>query len=166
MIDWNGILDNFLANPTTQTALRTVSLYLMGLYVATVFWAARDAAARVSDRRIVAILALLAAVPFIGMALYVLLRPSRTLAEQEESLLAHQALNAEIARTPRCPSCAAPADLEWRYCANCSAVLTHSCPSCSKTVRQGWSACPFCASELGPRGWRLEPELTPVARTA
>jgi hypothetical protein len=166
VIDFNAIFGAFLANPTTQTALHTITFSLTGLYLATIFWAARDAAARVADRRVVAVLTLTSAVPFIGMALYVLLRPSRTLADQQEALLARHALDAEIARTPRCPTCEAPADPEWRYCASCSAVLTHSCPSCSKTVRSGWSACPFCATELGTRGWRLEPELATVPRTA
>ena len=166
MIDYNAILANFIDSPATQAFLRTVALYFTGLYVATLFWALRDAASRVADRRVVALLTLLAGVPFIGIALYVLLRPSRTLAEQEESALARQALDAELARTPRCASCAAPAEADWRYCANCSAVLTHSCPSCAKTVRSGWSACPFCSAELGVRGLRLEPELSPVPRTA
>jgi len=166
VVDLNGIIENFLANPTTQAFMRTVALYMTGLYLATVFWAARDAASRIFDRRLVVLLTLLAAVPFIGMALYILIRPSRTLAETREAELASHALDAELARTPRCPSCDAPAELDWRYCAHCSAVLTHSCPSCSKTVRSGWTACPFCATELGVRGWRLEPELTTVPRTA
>jgi hypothetical protein len=166
VIDFNAILGNFLGNPTAQAALRTVMLYLTGLYLATIFWAARDAASRVADRRAVFVLGLVAAIPFIGMALYILIRPTQTLAEAREAELAGQALEAELARTPRCQSCEAPAEAEWRYCARCSAVLTSSCPSCSKTVRTGWSACPFCAAELGARGWRLEPELTPVPRTA
>jgi hypothetical protein len=166
VIDWNGIFGNFLENPTTQLALRSVTLALTALYLATIFWAARDAAARVADRRLVVALSLVAAVPFIGLALFILLRPSRTLAENREALLASQALGAELARTPRCPSCDAAVEADWRYCAQCSAVLTHSCPSCAKTVRAGWQACPFCSAELGVRGWRLEPELSPVPRTA
>ena len=166
MIDFNAVLANFLENPTTQAALRTVTLYLTGLYLATIFWAARDAASRIADRRVVALVTLVAAVPFIGMALYVLVRPSRTLTENREAVLASQALDAELARTARCPSCEVPAEQDWRYCAHCSAVLTHSCPSCAKTVRTGWAACPFCAAELGARGWRLEPELSAVPRTA
>lgn len=166
MIDYNAILANFLENQTTQAALRTVSLSLTGLYLATLFWAARDAASRIADRRVVFLMVLLAAVPFVGIPLYVLLRPARTLAENEESVLAREALDAELARVPRCPTCAAPAELDWRYCAHCSAVLTHACPSCARTVRTGWAACPFCSAELGIRGWRLEPELTTVPQTA
>lgn len=162
----NGILAAFLANPSTQLALRTVALCTTALYVATIYWAIQDARTRVTDARGVAALAVAAAIPFIGLILYVMIRPSRTLDEARESELAFRAAQADLARSGQCTRCGASTERDWRICPHCRAALATACPSCARPVRIDWAACAYCAADLTPRVRSAEPVRRPVTKIA
>lgn len=128
-----------------------------GLWLALVLWAFRDMRLRSRDPFAQLLAALLvAAIPFFGIILYLILRPPETLAERYERALEEEALLQEIEELPRCPKCSRVVEDEWAICPSCHYALKKQCPTCYSLIELPWMRCPFCTAE--------QPEEPPVFR--
>lgn len=133
-------------------------------WLSLVIWAFRDMRLRSRDpfAQILAAL-LVAALPFVGIVIYLILRPPETLAERYERSLEEEALLQEIEERPACPKCSRQVDNAWVLCPHCHTQLQKQCPHCLHTLELGWTRCPYCtaAQPAQPPPFRL-PRVAPL----
>jgi RNA polymerase subunit RPABC4/transcription elongation factor Spt4 len=131
-----------------------VVLFLLFFWIALAFWAYRDARRR-SDSMWLAVFALAVNVlPYLGLLLYVVLRPPRTMDEERALLLEEQALTegpAEVISRP-CPTCGREIELDFVICPYCRTQFARRCRACQRWLRLGWRVCPYCAEEVAAQG--------------
>jgi RNA polymerase subunit RPABC4/transcription elongation factor Spt4 len=131
-----------------------VVLFLLFFWIALAFWAYRDARRR-SDSAWLAVFALAVNVlPYLGLLLYVVLRPPRTMDEERALLLEEQALTegpAEVISRP-CPTCGREIELDFVICPYCRTQFARRCRACQRWLRLGWRVCPYCAEEVAAQG--------------
>lgn len=141
--------------PTLDTLAQvlTVLFAVLGALLAAfwfslVIWAFRDMRLRSRDpfAQILAAL-LVGALPFVGIFIYLILRPPETLAERYERALEEEALLQEIEERPRCFNCSRTVQEDWVVCPKCHVELKKQCTSCYTLLDLSWKVCPMCAAE-------------------
>lgn len=125
---------------------------LVAVWLSVVVWAYRDIRdrSRSSGAAILTVL-LVALLPIVGLAVYLLLRPRRTLAENYDRALEQEALLQHIEEKPVCPTCARPTQPNWFLCPSCHTHLRQPCPVCNSPLELHWDICPYC-------GYLFQPE--------
>lgn len=138
--------------------------YFALIWVASVLWAYRDIRSRTRD--VVSQLtatAIAAALPILGLPLYLVLRPKHTLQESYERQLEQEAMLSELHAVSACPQCRRPAQDDFMVCAHCRTQLREPCGSCGRLLQHAWRNCPYCATPR-PRPVRQEePERASTA---
>lgn len=121
---------------------------LAALWLSLIIWAFRDMRHRSRDpfAQILAGL-LVALLPFIGIIIYLILRPPETLAEAYERALEEEALLQEIEERPTCPGCSRTINSTWILCPHCHTRLRKACPDCNSLMDLQWTLCPFCGNQ-------------------
>jgi hypothetical protein len=115
------------------------------LWLAVVIWAYRDARQRSRSSLAAALTVLLVALlPIIGLAIYLLLRPRETLIEAYDRALEQEALLQQIEERPVCPTCSRPTQPNWFLCPSCHTHLRQPCPVCNSPLELHWDICPYC----------------------
>jgi len=137
----------------TITSFLTIFAAVMGallaaLWLSLIIWAFRDMRARSRDpfAQILAAL-VVAALPFVGLIIYFILRPPETLAQAYERALEEEALLQEIEERPACPGCSRTIDANWILCPYCHTRLRKACPDCHALMELSWNLCPFCGNQ-------------------
>lgn len=146
------LLGQFLALPAVGLAINATLALLGALWLASAWWAYRDARNRVTDPFtpfLVATGVLVLNPLFFPMALVVwrVLRPSSTLRERYAADLQRELLAAGAERAT-CPACARPVDEAWVRCPSCGDALAAACPGCDRPAGLAWAICAWCATEL------------------
>jgi RNA polymerase subunit RPABC4/transcription elongation factor Spt4 len=136
----------------TLTSFLTIFAAILGallaaLWLSLIIWAFRDMRARSRDpfAQILAAL-VVAALPFVGIIIYFILRPPETLAEAYERALEEEALLQEIEERPACPGCSRTIEANWILCPYCHTRLRKVCPDCQSLMELTWNLCPFCGN--------------------
>jgi hypothetical protein len=121
--------------------------FIVALWVSLVFWTYRDSRTRTQDRllRILASLLPLILGP-LGVLVYMVLRPPRTLDQTYQTTLEEEALLSEIEARTACPGCGNRTAPEWQLCPACHTRLRRPCSRCGKLMELSWKLCPFCAT--------------------
>ena len=120
---------------------------LAALWLSLVIWAFRDMRLRSRDPFAQVLAALVvAALPGVGLLIYVILRPPETLAEAYERALEEEALLQEIEERPSCPGCSRTVHADWLLCAYCHTRLKKKCADCGELQELQWTLCPFCGN--------------------
>lgn len=141
--------------PTVETIISylTIAAAILGallaaLWLSLIIWAFRDMRARSRDpfAQILAAL-LVAALPGVGVVIYLILRPPETLAEAYERALEEEALLQEIEERPACPGCSRTVDPNWILCPYCHTRLKKACPDCNALMELNWNLCPYCGNQ-------------------
>jgi len=121
---------------------------LAALWLSLIIWAFRDMRHRSRDPFAQILAALLVALlPFIGIIIYLILRPPETLAEAYERALEEEALLQEIEERPTCPGCSRTINSNWILCPHCHTRLRKACPDCNSLMDLQWTLCPFCGNQ-------------------
>lgn len=121
---------------------------IAALWISLVIWAFRDMRARSRDPFAQLLAALVvAALPGVGIVIYLILRPPETLAEAYERALEEEALLQEIEERPACPGCSRIVDSHWLLCPHCHTRLRKACPDCNSLMELQWNLCPFCGNQ-------------------
>jgi hypothetical protein len=130
---------------TLKIAGTLVVAYLLLIWLASVLWAFRDIRARSADpvSQIVGV-ALVTFFPLLGIALYLIVRPSETLAESYDRELEQQAIRSELGALTSCPTCYYEVQSDFVACAYCRTPLREGCRSCGKLLSLDWRYCPYC----------------------
>jgi hypothetical protein len=133
-------------------------LMLVVLWLALIVYTYLDARRRISDPFLVACATVASFFPYIGTAVYAIVRPPEFLEDAHERELEIKAAELRVRqlREQTCPNCEYPVEKNYLRCPNCQRRLKDPCPTCSKPVDPRWGLCPYCETTLagGERGRR------------
>jgi Double zinc ribbon len=143
-----GISNNGLNLAVTLLILAIVVVWL-ALIVYTYF----DAKRRISDPFLVACATIGSFFPYIGTAVYAIVRPPEFLEDAHERELEIRAAELKVRQLTEasCPNCEYPVEKNFLRCPKCQRRLKDPCPSCGKPVDPRWALCPYCESALAER---------------
>lgn len=140
-------------------------LMLVVLWLALIVYTYLDARRRISDPFLVACATVASFFPYIGTAVYAIVRPPEYLEDAHERELEIKAAELRVRqlRDQSCPNCEYPIEKNFLRCPNCERRLKDPCPTCGKPVDPRWGLCPYCESTLGggserPRRKRRDPD--------
>lgn len=124
--------------------------FFAALWLSLIIWTFRDIRARTRDSfaRILAVL-VVAVLNVLGIVIYLILRPGRTLEEEYQRTLEEEALLKAIEEINTCPGCGRHTREDWVVCPTCQTRLKKSCPACRKLLELPWSNCPYCGAAAG-----------------
>jgi hypothetical protein len=131
-------------------------LMLVVLWLALIVYTYLDARRRISDPFLVACATVASFFPFIGTAVYAIVRPPEYLEDAHERELEIKAAELRVRqlREQTCPNCEYPVEKNFLRCPNCQRRLKDPCPTCGKPVDPRWGLCPYCETSLGGGGER------------
>ena len=126
-------------------------LMLVVLWLALIVYTYLDARRRISDPFLVACATVASFFPYIGTAVYAIVRPPEFLEDAHERELEIKAAELKVRqlREQTCPNCEYPVEKNFLRCPNCQRRLKDPCPTCSKPVDPRWGLCPYCETALG-----------------
>jgi Double zinc ribbon len=139
----------------TNSALNLVAtlfvLMLVVLWLALIVYTYLDARRRISDPFLIACATVASFFPYIGTAVYAIVRPPEFLEDAHERELEIKAAELKVRqlREQTCPNCEYPVEKNFLRCPNCQRRLKDPCPTCSKPVDPRWGLCPYCETTLG-----------------
>jgi double zinc ribbon protein len=139
-------------------------LMLVVLWLALIVYTYLDAKRRISDPFLIACATVASFFPYIGTAVYAIVRPPEFLEDAHERELEIRAAELRVRqlREQTCPSCEHPIEKSYLRCPNCQRRLKDPCPTCGKPVDPRWELCPYCETTLRggdqPRRRRRRPE--------
>ena len=149
-------IGGFFANPAVQFALQAAAIYIVGLWLASAYWAFRDLQGR-TDNPVAPYLAASFVILFtpvfflLAIIVYRIVRPHERIGDVNERALAEEALLNEVESVPHCPGCRRRINVDWLICPSCRTRLNRVCPNCSRLVGLDWSLCAWCGKDFGRR---------------
>jgi Double zinc ribbon len=146
-----------ISNTGLNLAATLFLLMLVVLWLALIVYTYLDARRRISDPFLVACATVASFFPYIGTAVYVIVRPPEFLEDAHERELEIKAAELKVRqlREQTCPNCEYPVEKNFLRCPNCQRRLKDPCPTCSKPVDPRWGLCPYCETTL-PGGERAQ----------
>jgi hypothetical protein len=131
-------------------------LVLVVVWLALIVYTYLDARRRISDPFLVACATVASFFPYIGTAVYAIVRPPEYLEDAHERELEIKAAELRVRqlRDATCPNCEYPIEKNFLRCPNCQRRLKDPCPTCAKPVDPRWGLCPYCETALGGGGER------------
>ncbi|MGE0067448.1 MAG: zinc ribbon domain-containing protein [Solirubrobacterales bacterium] len=152
-----------ITNDGLNLAATLFLLMLVVVWLALIVYTYLDARRRISDPFLVACATVASFFPFIGTAVYAIVRPPEYLEDAHERELEIKAAELRVRqlKDQSCPNCEYPVEKNFLRCPNCQRRLKDPCPTCNKPVDPRWGLCPFCETALGggsgERGRRPRP---------
>ncbi|MDX6604643.1 MAG: hypothetical protein QOF23_1152 [Solirubrobacterales bacterium] len=145
-----------ITNNGLNLAATLFLLMLVVLWLALIVYTYLDARRRISDPFLVACATVASFFPFIGTAVYTIVRPPEFLEDAHERELEIKAAELRVRqlRDQTCPNCEYPIEKNFLRCPNCQRRLKDPCPTCGKPVDPRWGLCPYCETALGGGGER------------
>jgi hypothetical protein len=141
-----GISDNGL-----NLVVNLLILGLVVVWLALIVYTYLDAKRRISDPFLVGCATLASFIPYLGTAIYAIVRPPEFLEDAHERELEIKAAELRVRELTEhsCPGCGFPIEKNFLRCPDCQRRLKHPCPSCGKPVDPKWALCPYCETALG-----------------
>ena len=143
-----------ITNDGLNLAATLFLLMLVVLWLALIVYTYLDARRRISDPFLVACATVASFFPFIGTAVYAIVRPPEYLEDAHERELEIKAAELRVRHLQEqsCPNCEFPIEKNYLRCPNCQRRLKDPCSTCGKPVDPRWGLCPYCESNLGGGG--------------
>jgi hypothetical protein len=131
-------------------------LMLVVLWLALIVYTYLDAKRRISDPFLIACATIASFFPYIGTAVYVIVRPPEFLEDAHERELEIKAAELRVRQLTEqsCPNCEYPIERSYLRCPQCQRRLKDPCPSCERPVDPRWALCPYCETALPERARR------------
>jgi Double zinc ribbon len=139
-----------ITNSGLNLAATLVLLLLIVVWLALIVYTFLDARRRISDPFLVACATIASFFPYIGTAIYTIVRPPEFLEDAHERELEIKAAELRVRqlREQSCPNCEYPVEKNYLRCPNCQRRLKDPCPTCGEPVDPRWSLCPYCETAL------------------
>lgn len=146
-------------------AVNLLILVLVIVWLALVYWTWADARRRIEDPVLVATATAASLIPFIGSAIYSILRPPEFLSDARERELETRAAELRLRQlaAKSCPRCEHPIEISWLRCPECQQRLKDPCRSCGRPVDPRWSICPQCESPVAETRTRAPRQGAPAS---
>jgi hypothetical protein len=128
-------------------------LMLVVVWLALIVYTYLDAKRRISDPFLIGCATLASFIPYMGTAVYAIVRPPEFLEDAHERELEIKAAELRVRQLTEssCPGCGFPIEKNFLRCPDCQRRLKHPCPSCSRPVDPQWALCPYCEGALAER---------------
>jgi hypothetical protein len=125
-------------------------LMLVVVWLALIVYTYLDAKRRVSDPFLVACATVASFIPYLGTAVYVIVRPPEFIEDAHERELEIKAAELRVRQLTElsCPNCEYPIEKNFLRCPQCQRRLKDPCSSCGKPVDPRWALCPYCETAL------------------
>lgn len=128
-----------------QLLLALAGAYAIALWWASIVWTFRDIESRSRNVITQVVSTLLAVIfPFVGLPLYLILRPKETLDAAFQRSLEEEYLLQDLEELPLCPECQHYVHDDFVLCPHCHARLRDECGACGRLVDLRWALCPYC----------------------
>jgi hypothetical protein len=159
------VASSFFGSGTWLVIRNLGLLFLFFFWAATVLWIWKDAKRRLEDPWIIGVAILVGIVaPFLGVFIYMLLRPPEYLDDVRERELEIKAMEERLSkRDLHCPVCRSEVDVSFLVCPICTTKLKQACVSCKQPLEALWQVCPYCETPVEPASVAL-PTLEPPRR--
>ncbi len=162
MVDWESISNIILI------VLAALGAFGSALWLSLVLWTFRDIRKRSRDpfaQILAAAVVVILNIP--GLVIYLILRPTETLAEAYARSLEEEALLQSIEGKALCPGCGRAVRDHWQVCPYCHTKLKKVCVTCGELLELAWNICPHCTSaQLGYTGVEVAPSPAPAQQPA
>jgi Double zinc ribbon len=149
-------------NDGLSLVVNLLILMLVVVWLALIVYTYLDARRRISDPFLVGCATLASFIPYLGTAVYAIVRPPEFLEDAHERELEIRAAELRVRELTEhsCPGCGFPVENDFLRCPECQRRLKHPCPSCRRPVDPGWALCPYCEEPLrgGERPRRQRPQ--------
>lgn len=137
---------------TAQGVAFVFAMYIATMWIAMIFWTARDIHQRSRSFSVQLAATVLVLTLFLpGLWLYLILRPRLTLASRYERSLEAEAVLMELSDRATCPECSRRVQDDYLVCPSCMTALKVACVACSRPLNFAWVACPACGAEKQAR---------------
>ena len=142
-----------ISNSGLNLAVSLFVLMLVVVWLALIVYTYLDARRRVSDPFLVGCATIASFIPYLGTAVYAILRPPEFLEDAHERELEIKAAELRVRQLTElsCPNCEYPVEKTYLRCPQCQRRLKDPCPSCGKPVDPRWALCPYCEEALPER---------------
>src|SRR6201985_715512 len=139
-----------ITNNGLNLAATLFLLMLVVLWLALIVYTYLDGRRRISDPFLVACATVASFFPFIGPAVYAIVRPPEYLEDAHERELEIRAAELRVRQLTEqsCPNCEYPVEKNYLRCPNCQRRLKDPCPTCGEPVDPRWGLCPYCETAL------------------
>jgi hypothetical protein len=145
-----------ISNSGLNLAVTLFVLMIVVVWLALIVYTYFDARRRISDPFLVACATIGSFFPYIGTAVYAIVRPPEFLEDAHERELEIRAAELRVRQLTEasCPNCEFPVDRDFLRCPECQHRLKSPCPSCGKPVDPRWALCPYCETPIAERQQR------------
>ncbi len=153
-----------ISNSGLNLAVTLLVLMVVVVWLALIVYTYLDARRRISDPFLVACATIGSFFPYIGTAVYAIVRPPEFLEDAHERELEIRAAELRVRQLTElsCPNCEYPVEKSFLRCPQCQRRLKDPCPSCGKPVDPRWALCPYCETALPERARRQKPKGEPA----
>jgi hypothetical protein len=140
-----------ISNSGLNLVVNLLILMLVVVWLALIVYTYLDAKRRISDPFLVGCATLASFIPYLGTAVYAIVRPPEFIEDAHERELEIKAAELRVRQLTEasCPGCEFPIEKNYLRCPQCQRRLKDPCPSCRKPVDPRWSLCPYCEEPLG-----------------
>ncbi|HEY8083494.1 MAG TPA: hypothetical protein VIE64_08095 [Solirubrobacterales bacterium] len=142
-----------ISNDGLDLVVNLFVLMLVVIWLALIVYTYLDARRRISDPFLIGCATIGAFIPYLGTAVYAIVRPPEFLEDAHERELEIKAAELRVRQLKElsCPRCSFPIETTYMRCPQCQCRLKNPCPTCSKPVDPRWALCPFCEKPLPGR---------------
>jgi hypothetical protein len=140
-------------NDGLSLVVNLLILMLVVVWLALIVYTYLDARRRISDPFLVGCATLASFIPYLGTAVYAIVRPPEFLEDAHERELEIRAAELRVRQLTEasCPNCEYPTEKSYLRCPKCQKRLKDPCQSCGKPVDPRWALCPYCETAIGER---------------
>jgi hypothetical protein len=142
-----------ITNNGLNLAVTLFILMIVVVWLALIVYTYLDARRRISDPFLVACATVGSFFPYIGTAVYAIVRPPEFLEDAHERELEIRAAELKVRQLTEasCPNCEYPVEKSFLRCPQCQNRLKDPCQSCGKPVDPRWALCPYCETAIAER---------------
>ncbi len=157
-----------ISNSGLNLVVNLLILMLVVVWLALIVFTYLDAKRRIKDPFLVGCATLASFIPYLGTAVYAIVRPPEFLEDAHERELEIKAAELRVRQLTEhaCPDCGFPAEKDFLRCPDCQRRLKHPCPSCRKPVDPKWAVCPYCEESLPGGGQKPRRRKRPARKEA
>jgi hypothetical protein len=142
-----------ISNGGLNLVVNLLILMLVVVWLALIVYTYLDARRRISDPFLVGCATLASFIPYLGTAVYAIVRPPEFLEDAHERELEIEAAELRVRQLKEvsCPGCGFPIEKTYLRCPQCQRRLKDPCHNCGKPVDRRWALCPYCETALRER---------------
>jgi hypothetical protein len=142
-----------ISNSGLNLVVTLLVLMVIVVWLALIVYTYLDARRRIEDPFLVACATVGSFFPYIGTAVYAIVRPPEFIEDARERRLEIKAAELRVRQLTEasCPSCEYPVEKTFLRCPQCQRRLKDPCQKCGKPVDPRWSLCPYCETPVAKR---------------